>query len=202
MMSIASSFVFYQIRLIKRIIQRFFFQGLFSLVFFLVLLYPFFSFPSYYGSLKKIPQLDGEEWLKINSPEDKEIVSYLNINVKGQPVILEAQGDSYTDFERISAFTGLPTVAGWWVHEWLWRGSSQAVGSRIPDIITLYESQDIGSTKRLIKKYNIRYIIVSKLEKEKYKNLFIRKFERIGKQVFQSTNKRGTVYQINKDLGY
>ena len=35
--------------------------------------------------------------------------------------VLEANGDSYSGYERVSAMTGLPTVLGWYVHEWLWR---------------------------------------------------------------------------------
>lgn len=30
--------------------------------------------------------------------------------------MLEANGDSYSDYERVSAMTGLPTVLGWYVH--------------------------------------------------------------------------------------
>lgn len=45
---------------------------------------------------------------------------WLNKNVKGQPVVLEACGDSYQNYDnRVSAMTGLPTVLGWYVHEWL-----------------------------------------------------------------------------------
>ena len=110
-------------------------------------------------------------WLKTSFLEDNEIIDYLNKNEKGQPVILEAQGDSYTDYERISAFTGLPTVAGWWVHEWLWRGSSDVVGKRIPEVVSLYESNSIDETKSLIKKYQIKYVVISRLERQKYPNL-------------------------------
>ena len=67
-------------------------------------------------------------------PEDKEIIDYINKNIIGQPIILEAQGDSYTDFARISANTGLPTVLGWTVHEWLWRGSYDVPSARFDDI--------------------------------------------------------------------
>jgi len=48
---------------------------------------------------------------------------------------------------EFSAYTGLPTIAGWWVHEWLWRGSSDVVGIIIPDIVNIYESDDIQLTK-------------------------------------------------------
>jgi len=171
------------------------FKVIFLIIFFLIFLYPFYSFQSYYGDLKKTPQLDGSLWLSQDHAPDKEIITYLNTHVIGQPVILEAQGDSYTDYERISAFTGLPTVAGWWVHEWLWRGSSEVIGKRIPDVTTLYESQDINATQKLLKNYQIKYIVVGPLEREKYKNLFEDKFYAVGTRLFQSSDESGALYQ-------
>lgn len=97
----------------------------------------------------------------------------------------------------MSAFTGFPTVAGWWVHEWLWRGSSDAVGNRIPEVTDIYESTDLEHTKALIKKYNIQYIVVSGLEREKYKQINEKKFEQIGKKVFTSSNGIGALYKVN-----
>jgi len=124
------------------------------------------------------------------------VIDYLNKNEKDQPVILEAQGDSYTDYERISAFTGLPTVAGWWVHEWLWRGSSDIVGKRIPEVVTLYESSNISDTESLIEKYQIKYVIVSRLERQKYPNLDEKKWLKIGKLIFKSSNGFGALYRV------
>jgi uncharacterized membrane protein len=164
---------------------------------FFVLIYPFFAISSYYGDLRKKPEVDGSIWLKDSYLQDKEIIDYLNKNISGQPLILEAQGDSYTDYERISAFTGLPTVAGWWVHQWLWRGSADVVGKRIPDIVEIYEGKDIGKTRELLKKYHIKYVIVSSLERQKYPNLNEEKFSIFGKKIFESSNKLGALYQVN-----
>jgi len=160
-------------------------------------IYPYFSIPSYYGKLDRKVELDGQVWLKESNLGDYEIIDYLNKNEKEQPVILEAQGDSYTDYERISAFTGLPTVAGWWVHEWLWRGSSDVVGKRIPEVVSLYESSDINRTKFLINKYQIKYVIISQLERQKYPNLNEKKWLKIGKLIFKSSNGFGALYQVN-----
>jgi uncharacterized membrane protein len=143
-------------------------------------------------------QLDGQVWLKDNNLEDNEIIDFLNKNEKGQPVILEAQGDSYTDYERISAFTGLPTVAGWWVHEWLWRGSSDIVGNRIPEVVSLYESKDIEETKMFINKYQIKYVIIARLERQKYPNLNEKKWNKIGRLIFKSSDGFGALYQVNQ----
>lgn len=192
MMSIASAFTLFLIKNQKKIPFIIVYLLLFSFVF----IYPFFAIPSYYGKLDRKPELDGSLYLNNLYPQDREIIDWLNKNIKGQPVILEAQGDSYTDFNRISAHTGLPTVAGWWVHEWLWRGSPDYVGKRIPDIVDIYESEDINLTKQLINKYQIKYIIVSSLERQKYPNLNEEKFNLLGEKVFQSSNNLGAVYQL------
>lgn len=200
MMGISSAVTFFLIKQIKReyFWKRALLNGIWIVPFLLVVIYPFYSIPSYYGSLKNPIVLDGAAWLKSIYPEDKEIIDFLNNNIKGQPIVLEAQGDSYTDYERISAYTGLPTVAGWWVHEWLWRGDSNVVGERIPDITSIYQSEDIKETKELLNRYKVSYVVISKLEKEKYPELNEEKFEQIGRLIFRSSNQLGAVYQINQ----
>lgn len=195
MMSISSAYAFFVIsrahsqhKMLKKIIW--------IVPFLFVGIYMFYAAPSYYGSLDKIPQLDGSKWLSTQNADTQEIITYMNKHITGQPVILEAQGDSYTDFNHVSAYTGLPTVAGWWVHEWLWRGSSDAVGKRIPDVTALYESKDLDTTKKLIKNYDISYVIVSSLERQKYKELQEAKFSKLGKKIFESSNGFGALYQL------
>ncbi len=196
MMGIASIFTFFQTKIVNNF-AAILFRIIFIFFSFFVLIYPFCSIPSYYGLLKRPVELDGSLWLENNYPQDKEIIDYLNEKITGQPVVLEAQGDSYTDFERVSAYTGLPTVAGWWVHEWLWRGSSDVVGKKIPDITNLYESHDVSLTKKLIDKYHIGYIIVSQMERQKYPRLYENKFSEIGRKVFKSSSGLGALYQVN-----
>ncbi len=195
MMSIASTYTLFVIsrhstidKIAKKIIW--------IVPFLFVGVYMFYAAPSYYGTLEKIPQLNGLQWLDVQNSDTRDIITHIEKNITGQPVILEAQGDSYTDYNHVSAYTGLPTVAGWWVHEWLWRGSADAVGKRIPDVVALYESKDLQQTKDLLTKYHVSYVIVSTLEKEKYKELQEAKFEILGKKVFTSTNGFGALYQI------
>lgn len=106
---------------------------------------------------------------------DYAAINWLNQYVKGQPVILEAFGESYTDYCRISAFTGLPTVFGWETHQWLWRTSrdtpnaySQVVLPRQEDVRILYTTSDQIERVRLINHYAIRYIIVGNLERSRF----------------------------------
>ncbi len=165
---------------------------------FLVLLYPLFSFQSFYGKLNKAPNLDGFKWLEATHPQTAEIVRYLNSKVKKQVNILEAQGDSYTDFNIVSSYTGNPTVAGWWVHEWLWRGSSQVVQNRVPDITAIYESHDVELTRQLLDKYDIDYVVVTTFEREKYPNLYEEKFDLIGEKLLNTKDGFGALYSAKQ----
>lgn len=211
MMSLASIYTLVRIKYARtHLLFKIVLQLIFLFFLFFVIIYPFFAIPSYYGTgvdllsrligkntlNQKNVELDGLQWLDSAYPENREIITYLNTHVNGQPVILEAQGDSYTDYDQISAFTGLPTVAGWWVHQWLWRGSSDVVGKRIPDIINLYESENIETTRLLIKKYHIAYVVVSTMEKQKYTRLNEDKFYQLGKVIFTSSNGKGKIFQI------
>ena len=166
-----------------------------TVLIYLVLSYPVFAINSYYNDLKQYKGIDGTNYLKTLYSADYDLINWFNKNVTGQPVILEANGDSYTDYGRISANTGLPTIIGWPVHEWLWRGSYDVAAPRIEDVKTLYESPDLNLTKTLIKKYNISYVVISNLEFQKYTNLNENKFNNLGRLVFQSGNSK--VIKIN-----
>ena len=186
----------------KHIRKKSFFTKLLYLIFliflipllFLVIIYPYFSIPSGYRELKNREDLNGIKYLEKTYPADYNAISWLNEKVEGQPVILEAQGDSYTNFARISANTGLPTVLGWTVHEWLWRGSYDIPSSRFNDISTLYETTSINKAREIINKHNILYIYIGNLEKNKY-NISEEKFLKLGKIIYSSGNTK--IYKLN-----
>lgn len=114
--------------------------------------------------------LDATAFLKNENADDAEMIDYINENIPGQPVIAEMSGLSYTYFNRISAFTGCPTVIGWQTHEWLWRSSGNVempkeVSERQAAIRTLYSSQDVNEILEIIKKYKIDYIYYGECER-------------------------------------
>ena len=84
--------------------------------------------------------------------------------------------------------TGLPTVQGWRVHEWLWRSSRQEPLDRSKEVTAVYESDDMQKTLDIIRKYDISYIMVGKLERQKYKNLKADKLQVMGDVVFESND--------------
>lgn len=163
--------------------------------FVLVAIYPYFATNSYYGQLQNYQNINGLNYLSPLYPEDYQAILWLRKNIQGQPVILEGQGDSYTDYSRVSSNTGLPTIIGWPVHEWLWRGSYDEPGKRIGEVTSLYENPDINLTKQLLERYNVSYVFVGTLERQKYLQLKEDKFASLGKTIYQIGNTK--VYQIN-----
>jgi uncharacterized membrane protein len=202
MMSLASAYVLWRIMAIGSQLAylRYFFVLITTTAILLVSPYIYFAVTAYYGVFDRVPNLDGTIWLKKESPDVYEIVGYLNKNVIGQPVILEAQGDSYTDYNSISSYTGLPTVAGWWVHEWLWRGNADIVGKRIPYIEAMYKSEDLEETRVYLQKFAVKYVVVSTNERKKYEvndqKILDKKFIALGREVFRSSDGKGVVYEI------
>ena len=68
----------------------------------------------------------------------------------------------------MSAATGLPTVIGWRVHEWLWRSKVADVDFKAEDVRRIYTSTDEDQVKRLLTNYDVSYIFIGSTEREKY----------------------------------
>ncbi len=64
--------------------------------------------------------------------------------------------------------TGLPTIMGWYVHEWLWRGDLADINAKIADVENIYTSTDEAHVKSLLEEYDISYIFVGSCERKKY----------------------------------
>jgi uncharacterized membrane protein len=168
---------------------------LFVVMFASILHYAPIATKSYYADLKVYKGLDGETWLKEKDPDIYNAIIWLRENNKDQPVILEAPGDSYTEYNSISSYTGFPTVSGWFVHEWLWRGSPDHPQKRVDDITSIYNSANVTEVKLLLQKYNVRYVVVGKYEKEKFPELKEAKFDEIGDPVFTSPTTK--IYKVS-----
>ena len=112
--------------------------------------------------------LDATAFLENSFAQDAGAIRWLNENVEGNPVVLEANGESYSKWERVSAMTGLPTIAGWHTHEWLWRNDLEDIDLKDQDVTTIYTSQDAQQVKSLIEEYDVSYIFIGSCERESY----------------------------------
>ncbi|MBE5995766.1 MAG: hypothetical protein E7240_00245 [Lachnospiraceae bacterium] len=140
---------------------------------------------------------DASVFISEDFPNDFGAVAWLNSHVPDQPVILEANGDSYSDYGRVSVATGLPTVMGWYVHEWLWRNNTAVQNLRVQDIETIYTSDDEEMVRVLIDKYHIRYIYIGGLEREKFPELNDALLQRLG-EVAYSDGKTTYIMRIGE----
>ena len=134
--------------------------------------------------------LDGLAFLKAKDAGDYAAALWLRDREPRQVAILEAYGDSYSDHGRISMATGLPTVQGWYVHEWLWRGDPQVPRDREGEVRRVYESPGSPEARKVLDRYGIRYIVVGEIERKKFPTLDEAGLEALGKQVFSSGKTR------------
>ncbi|MDY7079951.1 MAG: DUF2298 domain-containing protein [Chloroflexota bacterium] len=143
------------------------------------LIYPALAIPARAGEYGGPPTLDGAAHLAEMKPDDYAAIAWLNGNVRGAPVILEAPGDhgkAYVYEGRISAHTGLPTLLGWAGHENQWRGNYEEQARREPDIETLYTSVDPDEVLTLLEKYDASYVYVGPVERARYPAAGLAKF--------------------------
>jgi uncharacterized membrane protein len=158
----------------------------------MAMMYPFWSFRQAYGNFGQYIGLDASAYLKDLYPGDYEAAQWLNTNEKGQPAIVEAHGanqQAYSQYGRFTSVTGLPTILGWYDHEWYWRGNQSAPerDERAGEVTNVYESPDLALTQSILQKYQVKYIILGQLEREKFKNLDEQKLISLGKVVFDSS---------------
>jgi len=160
------------------------------------LVYPLLAIPARANEYGGSATLDGTAYLNDTHPDDYEAIQWLNQNVRGMPIVLEAPGDRYKayGFEgRVSANTGLPTVLGWGGHEHQWRGSYSEPARREPDIEQLYRTSSPDEALTLLDKYDISYVYVGPLEQQRYPAEGLEKFAGFMETVF--SNEHVTIYR-------
>ena len=77
-------------------------------------------------------------------------------------------GGSYTTYNMVSAFSGMPAVLGWVGHESQWRGGYEEIGTRQDDLRLLYSTSEWDSAQSVLDRYHIRYVLVSHYERDTY----------------------------------
>ena len=139
-------------------------------------------------------------------------IQYLRDNASRDSAILEAVGDErvsgvdlngngntldgpdYTEFGRISASTGIPTVLGWPGHELQWRGSSEPFEGRAQDVLTIYRTTSVEEAQNLLAKYSVDYVYVGSRERREHGPEGLGKFSSFMDTVFQQD--AVTVYRM------
>ena len=115
--------------------------------------------------------------------DDLEGIRWLQENVEGSPVVLEAHTAQYRWGTRIAKYTGLPSVLGWPWHQVQQRGPyASEVRQRARDIATMYETTSLQEAADLFRKYEVEYVILGDLERAYYPAEGLGKFQELVEQ--------------------
>jgi YYY domain-containing protein len=158
------------------------------------LLYPVSATPSKTQDLRSPLTLDGAAFYQTVRPDDFAAIAWLSDQAPGRPVVLEATGGQYSEYARVSTFSGLPTVLGWAGHEMQWRGSGEEPQRRTRDIDAIYQTADATEALALLNKYRVRYVFVGSLERERYGPGVGNRFETLLEPIFRSG--AATIYLV------
>jgi YYY domain-containing protein len=101
--------------------------------------------------------------------EDYRAIRWMQDNVEGSPVIVEANCTEYRWCTRYTIYTGLPGVVGWNWHQRQQRGIfAPQVQERVNEVSIFYNTPDVQMALGFLKKYDVKYIVVGQLERNVY----------------------------------
>ncbi|WP_374687633.1 DUF2298 domain-containing protein, partial [Promineifilum sp.] len=119
----------------------------------------------------------------IQLSEDRGAIEWLQRNVQGTPVVMEAHGSNpYRSIAgRIAMYTGLPTVIGWDWHQRQQRAIApgSVVTNRIDDVNRFYNTPDTAEAWNILQRYGVEYVVVGSLERTYYAPEGLAKFDQL-----------------------
>ena len=144
------------------------FQAVIAVSIFLSLLYPLNAAVSRLRQREGPFSLDATLALSRRNPADAAAIAWLEKNAPKESVVLEAAGDPYREFARVSSHTGLPTVMGWANHEGLWRANDPEVAEREGLVRRFYSGADPQEALSILQRFGVTYVVVGDLERALY----------------------------------
>ncbi len=115
--------------------------------------------------------LDVREHLYHLEPDLAQALDWIETNVNGGEVILEAPGHSYhIRHNRVSSLSGRPTLHGWERHERHWRGAvyTEMAAGRIEAAATVYRTGAPDQVADALRAWNVSYVLVGPHERSQY----------------------------------
>jgi uncharacterized membrane protein len=113
----------------------------------------------------------------LNLPGDAKALRWMQDNISGTPVVLEGRAPVYRWGSRVSIYTGLPTILGWDVHQSQQReGYVSMIQERSADVERAYASPDPEQALSILRKYDVRWVVIGGLERAYYPAVGLAKF--------------------------
>jgi uncharacterized membrane protein len=138
---------------------------------------------------------------RLDLSEDYRAIRWMQDNVQGSPVIVEANCSEYRWCTRFTIYTGLPGVVGWNWHQRQQRVlTSLWVEERVAAVGNFYNAGDAEFARQFLEKYDVRYIVVGQLERAAYSPEGIAKFEHLNGEYWHEVYRDGTtaIYEVNQ----
>jgi YYY domain-containing protein len=112
----------------------------------------------------------GDQGVNLDLRYDYEAIRWMQQNVQGSPVIVEANCVEYHWCTRFTIYTGLPGVVGWNWHQRQQRVLTppEWITDRVNQIGQFYLTSDAAEAKAFLDRYDVQYIIVGGLERAYY----------------------------------
>ena len=161
--------------------------SLISVLVFVGMIYPIYSikprildrFNNDYKGLDGIDYMKTSTYLQTGSSIDLSstyfATQWINNNVQGNPIIIEASKDLYTWSSNISINTGLPSVLGWDWHQKQQRSlSPDMVNLRKKQIDEFYSTNSLQYLEDFLDYYSVELIIFGPIERIHYPDFNIR----------------------------
>jgi YYY domain-containing protein len=156
--------------------------------------------PHTFDSLEYMAHAEYWDTEAMDLSQDYRAIRWMQDNVQGSPVIVEANCPEYRWCTRFTIYTGLSGVVGWNWHQRQQRalGPPTLVTDRVDAIGEFYNTTDIEAALAFLDKYDVRYIVVGQLEDIYYNGSGLRKFARYDgtywKTVYQEMDT--TIYEV------
>jgi len=131
------------------------------------------------------PTLDGLAFVESADAAERRAIDDLRTRARPGESMVEAVGESYSEFGRISASTGVPTILGWPGHEHQWRGTKEPFQDREADVERIYRTEDVSEAQRLLDRYGVTFVYVGRRELRQYLPVAMDKFDELGERVFE-----------------
>jgi uncharacterized membrane protein len=131
--------------------------------------------------------------------QDYRAIRWMQDNVQGSPVIVEANCPEYHWCTRFTIYTGLPGVVGWNWHQRQQRTlTPMLVEKRVTEVGLFYSTTDAQEAMDFVRRYNVRYIIVGQLERAQYPAQGLAKFAEYDGRLWDAVYHEGetTIFKV------
>ena len=129
------------------------------------LLYPVSATVSRWGTSRATVDATG---FIASLPDEAAAIEWLKRNAGRDAVIVEAGGNSYSQYSFLSTYSGVPTVLGWVGHESQWRGDIPEIQERLNTVDSFYRFGDAAALQKLVERYGATHVVVGTRERSFY----------------------------------